>query len=542
MVRIVIVASRFAEAGTIDEQRLAQQVDCLERRGLTVSCLFDPTQWELEKSVLEGELDLYLPLTMHAFERRGDEVRRRDFVVQATLERHGARFVGSNALVQMLVRDKAVVTRQSGIGFETELLSRCTIENGLAGGRLAELRAPRVIVKPNDMTSSIGIEEDSIVAPKDAATRAERLIREHPLVEDVLIQPYLEQAREFTVSVLGNLPNPYVSVLELRNRRATEGHRPFTKAEKSIPASDREIAFAVTGDEEIREALIFHSRRLFDWFNMKDYGRFDYIYADRPYLIDVNAMPVLGASFGSELAERFGMEIDDIPSLVLTAAAARYSASGRPTFLPASVVRDMPSDLLERISVASPLDAVPESTIPSAFQPSTRKFTMVDRVGAETDVLYFLKALVHLVKPDLVVETGTYRGATAGAIGAALQALGTGRLVTLECDPQLAASSRANLAALPVEVVTMSSLSYTPDQPIDLLFLDSTRPARVHEFRRFKSFLSDEALIVWHDSAPEHEIVNRDIQGLVAEAELHAVLLPSPRGLTVSKVRTPGQL
>jgi D-alanine-D-alanine ligase-like ATP-grasp enzyme/predicted O-methyltransferase YrrM len=542
MVRIGIVASRFAEAGTIDERRLVRQVGRLESRGLNVSCLFDPTQWELERSIIEGGCDLYLPLTMHAFERRVEAVQRRNFLVQATLERHGARFVGSGSLVQLLARDKAVITRQSGIGFDTEILSRRMIENGLAAARLAGLRAPSVIVKPNDMTSSIGIEADCVVAPKDAVVRAERMIREQPLVEDVLVQPYLERAREFTVSVLGNLPKPYVSVLELRRRGPREGHLPFTRAEKSIPAADREIGFVTSDDAQVREALTFHSLRLFDWFNLKDYGRFDFIYADRPYLIDVNAMPVLGASFGSELADRFGVDLDDVILLVLTAAAARYSASGRPTFLPKGVTNGMPSELLIELSVASPLDSVPESTIPSAFQPSTHKFTMVDRVGAETDVLYFLKALVHLVKPNLVLETGTYRGATAGAVGAALQMLGGGRLVTLECDPDLAASSRANLAGLPVDVVATSSLSYTPDRPIDLLFLDSTRPARIHEFRRFKRFLSDEALIVWHDSAPEHAVVNRDIQTLVAEGELNAVLLPSPRGLTVSKVRKPGRL
>jgi predicted O-methyltransferase YrrM/D-alanine-D-alanine ligase-like ATP-grasp enzyme len=542
MVRIGIIASRFGEAGTIDQARLVRHIQRLKDRGGSVDCKFDPTQWELERSLADGDVDLYLPLTMHSFESCDGETRRREYVIQATLERHNARFVGSSGLVQLLVRDKAVVTRQSGIGFETKVLSRHRIEHGLEPNWYGEFAAPRVIVKPNDMTSSIGIDADCVVELEDAADRALRLLREHPLVENVLIQPYFEQAREFTVSVLGNVPRPYSSVLELRSRHPAGRHELFTRNGKLIRPEDRDVQFVECDDPDMRHALIFHSVRLFDWFNMKDYARFDYIYTDKPHLIDVNAMPVLGRSFGLELARRFEIDLDDLPTLVLSVAARRYTASGRPTPVPESLLNGISRITDEIAGAALPVDAVPESTIPSPFQPLTQKFTMVDRVGAETDVLFFLKALVHLIKPRFVLETGTYRGATAAAIGEALRATGAGRMVTLECDPHYAANSRINLAGLPVEVVTASSLEYVPDGPIDLLFLDSTRPARVHEFRRFKHLLSSEALIVWHDSAPEHSVVHRDIEDLVSAGDLHAILLPSPRGLTISKVRKPGRL
>jgi len=541
MVRITVIASRFSEAGTIDQARLVQHIQRLKDRGGVVDCVYDPTQWELEKSLADGDSDLYLPLTMHSFESRDGATRRREYVIQATLERHNARFVGSSGLVQLLVRDKAVVTRQSGIGFETKILSRRRIEHGLEPNWYGDFAAPRVIVKPNDMTSSIGIDADCVVELENAGDRALRLLREHPLVEDVVIQPYFERAREFTVSVLGNVPRPYASVLELRSRHPAGHHELFTRNGKLIRPEDRDVQFVECDDPDIRHALIFHSLRLFDWFNMKDYARFDYIYADKPHLIDVNAMPVLGRSFGLELARRFEIDLDDLPPLVLSIAVRRYSASGRPTPVPESLFSGISKIADEIAGAALPVDAVPESTIPSPFQPLTQKFTMVDRVGAETDVLFFLKALVHLIKPRFVLETGTYRGATAAAIGEALRAIG-GRMVTLECDPHYAANSRRNLAGLPVEVVTASSLDYVPDGPIDLLFLDSTRPARVHEFRRFRHLLSNEALIVWHDSAPEHTVVYGDIDALVCAGDLHAVLLPSPRGLTISKVRKPGQL
>jgi predicted O-methyltransferase YrrM/D-alanine-D-alanine ligase-like ATP-grasp enzyme len=541
MLRICLIASHFTEAGIIDESRLLRCVERIKEQGLEVECLFDPSQWEIEKNLARGEFDFYLPLTMHSFEAGETGPQPRRFVVQATLERHNARFVGSSALVQMLVRDKAVVTRQSGIGLETRILSRRQIEHGLFPEG-AELSRGIVIVKPNDMTSSIGIDRDSVVEAGEALKRASRLVRDHPLVEDVLIQPYVAEGREFTVSLLGNVPRPLCSVLELRSRSSARGHGVFTGEMKNQTSALRDIEAVICRDEDIRQSLAFHSTRLFDWFNMKDYARFDYIYTDRPYLIDVNAMPVLGRSFGMELAERFRLDLDNLGPLLLIAAAARYTTSGRPTPLPNALVHGFPAELREAVAVSLPVEAVPESTQPSAFQPLTGKFTMVDRVGAETETLYFLKALVGLTKPRFVLETGTYRGATAAAIGEALRSVGEGRLVTLECDPHYASHARRSLCGLPVEVVWGSSLDHVPAEPIDLLFLDSTRPARIHEFRRFKPYLSDRALIVWHDSAPEHKVVHGDIASLVAEGEIHAVLIPSPRGLTVSKVRGPSPL
>lgn len=541
MLRVCLIASRFAEAGIIDEVRLSRSAGRMKELGLDVECLFDPTQWQIERSLAEGGFDFYLPLTMHSFEAGEAGARPRRFVVQSTLERHNARFAGSSGLVQLLARDKAVVTRQSGIGLDTRILSRRQIEHGLVSDG-AEPSHGAVIVKPNDMTSSIGIDRDCVLDAGDALERASRLVRDHPLVEDVLIQPYVAQGREFTVSLLGNVPRPLCSVLELRSRRPGRGHKVFTREMKKQNPALRNIEPVICRDEDIRQSLAFHSVRLFDWFNMKDYARFDYIYTDRPYLIDVNAMPVLGRSFGMELAERFRLDTDDLGPLLLMAAAARYTASGRPTPLPDALLRRIPAELRDAVTDSLPVEAVPESTLPSAFQPLTGKFTMVDRVGAETETLYFLKALVGLTKPRFVLETGTYRGATAAAIGEALRSLGEGRLVTLECDPYYASHARRNLCGLPVEVILGSSLEHVPAEPIDLLFLDSTRPARVHEFRRFRPYLSGRALIVWHDSAPEHEVVHRDIASLVAEGEIHAVLIPSPRGLTVSKVREPGSL
>jgi len=64
----------------------------------------------------------------------------------------------------------------------------------------------------------------------------------------------------------------------------------------------------------------------------------------------------------------------------------------------------------------------------------TRLWSMFDSLSAETEVLDFLHVLVRLVKPERILETGTWIGLSACAIGTAIAANGFGRLTTLEIN------------------------------------------------------------------------------------------------------------
>lgn len=537
MVRICVITSDYPEAGTIDRGRLSEQMLALRSAFADVTEVCDPTQWELEKHIATGRSDIYFPMTIYSFCEQGGGARQRDFSIPLTIERFDCSSVGSGALTHLLARDKVLVTRQSGLSLPTELVSRFQLENDAYSPPQGRDPDELVIVKPNSLTSSIGISDRSVLKRRDVVDQMKHIFASVPLAGDLLIQPYHREAREFTAAVLGNGATAIVAIHELIPITPQSGHAIYCRSQKEKAPEQRCMRYVVCKDPDIRHALTFHARRLFDWFNMKDYARFDFIYVDRPYLIDVNSMPVLGHSFGAELHENFGQRYEYLMGAVLEATMARLAASGRPQPRPAALDHMVPAPIQSALRDPPPMESFPESTVPSAFKPTTARYTMVDRIGAETEVLYFLKALVHLIKPERVLETGTYKGATASAIGLALAANGTGRLTTLECDEAFATASKAALQSLPIEVINISSLDYIPEGLIDLLFLDSHRPMRVKEFHHFKSHLADQALILWHDSAPEHAVVHEDIAALVAAGEIDAVLLPTPRGLTISKLR-----
>jgi predicted O-methyltransferase YrrM len=162
------------------------------------------------------------------------------------------------------------------------------------------------------------------------------------------------------------------------------------------------------------------------------------------------------------------------------------------------------------------------------------RWSAPDGIAAETAVSDFLGALVHLLKPRFVVETGTYLGDTACSIGTALKLEGRGRLVTLEINPGFADTARIKCADLPVTVLTMNSLDYVPEESVDLLFLDSAYTARTKEIRFYKVFCSPACVIVSHDTVVDS--FRKDLDSLAEKFIVQPwVYFPVPRGLGITR-------
>ncbi|WP_205698618.1 O-methyltransferase [Conexibacter sp. SYSU D00693] len=90
-----------------------------------------------------------------------------------------------------------------------------------------------------------------------------------------------------------------------------------------------------------------------------------------------------------------------------------------------------------------------------------------------------LELLVWLRRPRLVVEVGTYSGASALAMAAALPP--EGRIVTLELDPERAAFARRHIEEagmddrVEVRVGPALEALRALDEPVDLAFVDADK-------------------------------------------------------------------
>src|SRR3989442_14412712 len=78
----------------------------------------------------------------------------------------------------------------------------------------------------------------------------------------------------------------------------------------------------------------------------------------------------------------------------------------------------------------------PEYPAPTPECPHPERWRMLDSMTAEVEVLEFLQCLVTTLKPQLVVETGTFLGVSTLRIAEGLKQNGSGRVITCEFDPK----------------------------------------------------------------------------------------------------------
>src|ERR1700686_2053739 len=79
--------------------------------------------------------------------------------------------------------------------------------------------------------------------------------------------------------------------------------------------------------------------------------------------------------------------------------------------------------------------------------PHPERWRMFDSMTAEAEVLEFLRTVVTTIKPELVVETGTFSGISTLWIAEGLKANGRGRVITCEFDYKIYENAKGRFEA-----------------------------------------------------------------------------------------------
>ncbi len=173
--------------------------------------------------------------------------------------------------------------------------------------------------------------------------------------------------------------------------------------------------------------------------------------------------------------------------------------------------------------------------------PKPERWHMYDSMTAEVEVLEFLRTLVTTVKPELVVETGSFLGVSTLWIAEGLKANGFGKVVSCEFDPVVFAKAKEKVAASGlaewIELRNASSLEMKVEGTIDLLFSDSDLPIREQEVKRFLPQIRTNGLVLLHDASSHLKIVREAAFRMESEGLLSCVFLPTPRGLVLAQKR-----
>ena len=171
--------------------------------------------------------------------------------------------------------------------------------------------------------------------------------------------------------------------------------------------------------------------------------------------------------------------------------------------------------------------------------PHPERWHMYDSMTAEAEVLEFLRTLVTTLKPELIVETGSFLGVSTLWMAEGLKANGLGRIISCEYDPVVFAEAQKKIAgsglAEYIDLRNESSLEMPVQGTIDLLFSDSDMPIREAEVRRFLPQMLPTGLILLHDASSHLKTVREAAQTLEREGLISCIYLPTPRGLVLAQ-------
>jgi predicted O-methyltransferase YrrM len=171
--------------------------------------------------------------------------------------------------------------------------------------------------------------------------------------------------------------------------------------------------------------------------------------------------------------------------------------------------------------------------------PEPQRWSMIDSMTAEVEVLEFIATLVTTIKPRLVVETGSFLGVSTEWIARGLERNGFGKVVSCEFDSVVYAKAKERIEASPlrqwIDLRNESSLEMQVDGTIDLLFSDSDMAIRAAEVKRFLPQMNPNGVILMHDASSHLQVVRAAALKLEEEGLISVVLLPTPRGLVVAQ-------
>jgi len=162
-------------------------------------------------------------------------------------------------------------------------------------------------------------------------------------------------------------------------------------------------------------------------------------------------------------------------------------------------------------------------------------YTAGAQPAAEDEVGDLLWALVRLLKPDSVLETGTAFGHTAARICDALEDNGVGTLTTIEMKPNRFLMAKERLTDRPAIVINSAYEQYTPPRgtKYGLCFFDATRHDRDQEYLHFRPWIPDNAVLVFHDTGAQHPGMN-GVKALEDAGLIRSLFFPTPRGISVA--------
>lgn len=183
---------------------------------------------------------------------------------------------------------------------------------------------------------------------------------------------------------------------------------------------------------------------------------------------------------------------------------------------------------------------IPEVSAPTKQCPNPGRWRCYDGEATEVEVLELLYALVLALKPNVILETGCYRGFGTEQLAWACSDNGFGHVWSCDLDEQRVTETRQRLApfASYATVQQMTGVELIRSLPvIDFAFLDSGMTVRVQEAEALLPRLSPGGLVVVHDTSVLHAELHNGprigLDELARKYDLRLIHCNTPRGVSL---------
>jgi D-alanine-D-alanine ligase-like ATP-grasp enzyme len=209
------------------------------------------------------------------------------------------------------------------------------------------------LIKPNSLGGSLGIDRDSIVHDEASALRRiGKMFDRFSPVTYVRAEEFIDGAREFTVTVLGNGSAVATSVTEVvkPNPRGDL----FGEDDKTVHVSQRRIRYAIVDDPILRGAAATLAHDVFRHFQLRDWARFDMLYKDRFFVVDINVPPILSNSLSYEWQVLYGVKKTELLAIVLSAFHYRCLTERGASNIPPGLLATVPLQIRSALSPLGP--------------------------------------------------------------------------------------------------------------------------------------------------------------------------------------------
>lgn len=163
--------------------------------------------------------------------------------------------------------------------------------------------------------------------------------------------------------------------------------------------------------------------------------------------------------------------------------------------------------------------------------------------GIEAEVGECLYGLVMMIRPQLILETGTRLGLSTRYMALALRDLGcNGRLITIERDERCLLHAEKKIKAARLDEIVMpfcddSRNIEATDYEIDMMFLDSKPEHRYEELLMFWQNLRPGGMVVVHDlwgfECKGFGPFPEELRAMLKKGEARAMNFPTSAGLTL---------